>query len=369
MNGQGLLPLFLRLAPIDGVSHKERAVADEVSAILRQAGVRVVEDNSARLVKGDTGNLLCFPPTFDPNVPSIMLTAHLDTVQSTSALKVLVTEDRVTSDGRTILGADNRMGLAILVDLLLRVAGLKDPHRNFFVVFTVCEETGLNGADALDLSPYNVTASYVFDCSRRPGVYIREAAGIRTFSAEFIGKASHAGVAPEQGVSAIALSSAAIARLRLGRIDADTTANIGKIHGGQAVNVVPAKVKIEGEVRSFSLKKIEEQLRQIKGAFQETVDGIGGVVFNSTSSCDPYVHAPDSHAVLELERALRTVGLTPEPIRYMGGSDANKHNAKGIPAVNIGIGAQKPHSTEEFFFLSDLHKSAKIARELVSIQK
>jgi len=366
---QELLSLFLRLAPIDGVSHKERAIADEVTAILRAAGIDVFEDESAPVVKGNTGNLLCFPAGFRDDASAIMLEAHLDTVQPTGSLKIIVKEDRVCSDGSTILGADNRMGLSILVDLLLHADEIPSPRKNFFVALTVGEETGLYGAAALDLSKQKVSAAFVFDCSKRPGIYIRESVGLYEYTAQFVGKAAHAGVAPEEGVSAIALAASAISKIRLGRLDPETTSNIGKIYGGEATNIVPERVTVEGEVRSFSPDRIREELRRIEQIFHESVVGSGRLVFSAYSEFEPYVHKPDAPAVVELEAAIRRAGLTPEPIRYMGGSDANKYNAKGIPAVNIGIGAQKPHSVEEFFLLEDLFKSSEIAHALVTIAK
>jgi tripeptide aminopeptidase len=364
-----LVSLFLRLAPIEGLPHAERAVADEVTQILRKGGIRVVEDGAAALVKGNTGNLFCFPPSFDERAPAIVLEAHLDTVQSTARLKAIVSDDRISSDGTTILGADNRMGLSILVDLLLNVAKSGGKCRNFFVLFTVCEETGLCGAAAVDLSAHKIDAVYVFDCSKRPGIYIREAVGLHAFTAEFIGKAAHAGVAPEDGISAIAMAASAISKVPLGRVDAETTANIGKIRGGEAVNIVPDKVVIEGEVRSFSREGIKSQLDLMKRAFRESAGDESRLVFTSVSEFEPYIHAQDATAVVHLKRALSAAGLTPQPIRYMGGSDANIYNAKGIPAVNVGIGAQKPHSTDEFFLLEDLDSASAIARELVRPQK
>ena len=365
ISDQDLLSLFLRLAPIDGGSHAERAIADEVTALLRASGTRVVEDDASGKVKGNAGNLLCFPPSFKEGAPAILLEAHLDTVQSTARLKPMVTRDRVTSDGSTILGADNRMGLALLVDLLLHASHQKTNRRNFFVAFTVCEETGLYGANALDLSSHNVSTVYVFDCSKRPGIYIHESVGLHAFSAVFAGKAAHAGVAPEEGVSAIGLSAAAISSIPLGRIDADTTANIGKIHGGEATNIVPDKVKIEGEVRSFYPDRITKLLQLYRQNFEDAVLGKGSVKFEAIMQFEPYVHASDSSAIIHLETAIRAAGLEPQPIRYMGGSDANVFNAKGITAVNIGIGAQKPHSLEEFFLIEDLHAASRIAQKLV----
>ena len=361
-----LVNLFLHLACIEGISLDERSIANEVTTLLTRAGIRAVEDDSAKTFGGTTGNLLCFPPGHRSDQPSVMLTAHLDTVKSTATLKPIVDSTLIRSDGTTILGADNRVGLSVLIHLLSDVAEGKTPHSNFFVVFTVGEETGLFGAGSIDVSAYNASCAYVFDCSKRPGVYIRDSVGLYAFEAEFIGKAAHSGVSPEKGISAILLASTAIAKLKLGRIDADTTANIGKIHGGEAINSIPEKVTIEGEVRSFTPQRIQQQLNLIEQSLRASVDGGGRFTFKSQSDFEPYVLSTDAPMIIALERAMRMVGLEPQPIRYTGGSDANKYNAKGIPAVNIGIGAQNPHSYEEFVLIEDLVKTYELARALVS---
>ena len=361
-----LVNLFLHLAHIEGISLSERSIANEVTTLLTRAGIRVVEDDSARLFGGTTGNLLCFPPGYRPDEPAVVLTAHLDTVKSTASLRPIVDATSIRSDGTTILGADNRVGLSVLVCLLKDVAEQKTPCGNFFVVFTVGEETGLFGAGSIDLNPYNPWCAYVFDCSKRPGVYIRDSVGLYAFEAEFIGKAAHSGVSPEKGVSAILLASTAIAKLTLGRIDPETTANIGKIHGGEAINSIPERVTIEGEVRSFTPQRIQRQLNLIEQSLRASVDGTGQFTFKSRPDFEPYVLATDAPMIVSLERAMRTVGLDPQPIRYTGGSDANKYNAKGIPAVNIGIGAQNPHSYEEFVLIEDLVKTFELARALIS---
>ena len=360
-----LVELFLHLATIEGTSLAERKVADEVTSILRNAGIRVLEDGSAAVLGGNSGNLLCFPPKYNPNHPAIMLTAHLDTVQSTAHLKPIVDAGVIRSDGSTILGGDNRLGLSALVRLMVDAARNEIPYRSFFIVFTVGEEIGLLGADTVDLSPYNPSCAYVFDCSKRPGIFIRESVGLDMFTAQFIGKSAHSGVAPEEGISAIQLAGKAIARLQLGRIDAETTANIGKIHGGEAVNAIPAKVTIEGEVRSFSPDRIMQQLSLIEQTLRDSLDGIGALVFSAQRDFEPYSLSREAPMILELEQAMKNVGLAPQPIRYTGGSDANKYNAKGIPAVNIGIGAQKPHSHEEFFLIEDLMRTYELAHELI----
>jgi tripeptide aminopeptidase len=365
LSGDLLTELFLRLTVIDGPSRQERQIADEVSGLLRPAGVQVNEDDAGSRLHGSAGNLICLPPGFQSHAPAIMLSAHLDTVQSTAALRPVVEGGRIRSSGNTILGADNRLGVTVLCHLLLDIARRRQPHRNFFVAFTVCEELGMYGAGHLEVSGFNVSSGFVFDCSQRPGAYIRECAGSKVFQVKTIGKAAHAGVAPEQGVNAIWLASQALAKIETGRIDADTVVNIGTIHGGTATNVVPDEVIVEGEVRAFSPQQLHHRIQAIREAFEQSIHRHGSLKFDAKEVFSSYVLAPDSLPVLRLERALRRVGLSPSPIRYMGGSDANLWNARGIPAVNIGIGAQKPHSFEEFVLIEDLTKSAQLALALV----
>ncbi len=364
-NSRELVDLFLHLARIEGMSLCERLVADEVSALLTRAGVRVVEDNAAALLGGTAGNLLCYPPGFRPESPAVMLTAHLDTVESTAGLRPLVDGTSIRTDGTTILGGDNRLGLAVLVHVLLHIVREHLPHRNFFVVFTVGEEAGLFGAGTVQVPQATTSGAYVFDCSKRPGVYIVEAVGLHTFSAQFVGKSAHAGVAPEEGVSAIRMACAAVMQLHLGRIDPDTTANVGRIRGGEALNAIPAHAVLEGEVRSFSADRIREELRTIEHTMRVSVGTTGRMEFSSKEDFQPYTLRTDSPLVTDLESAMRIAGLTPHPIRYTGGSDANKYNAKGFPAVNLGIGAQKPHSHEEFVLIEDLVKIYDLAMALV----
>ncbi|MDZ7267135.1 MAG: M20/M25/M40 family metallo-hydrolase [candidate division KSB1 bacterium] len=361
-----LRDLFLHLAGIPGVSLSERRIADEVTALLQAAGVRVREDDAGGRLQGNAGNLLCFPPDFHENSPTLLLSAHLDTVQSTAELQPVVTAREIRSRGDSILGADNRLGLAVLVHLLRTTASGNVPHQNFMVAFTVAEELGMLGAAQLDLSPYHISGGFVFDCSKRPGIYIREAAGSTVFKMTFLGKAAHAGVAPEEGINAISLACRALAGVASGRIEDDLVLNLGRINGGSATNVVPDRVTVEGEIRSFSAERLRRHLASLRQTCEQALPHPQALPFESQTDFAPYVLTPEAPVVQHLERALKKVQLTPQPIRYMGGSDANVWNAKGIPAVNLGIGAQKPHSFEEFVLLEDLFKTAEIAFALVT---
>jgi tripeptide aminopeptidase len=356
---------FISLATIDSISLDERNIADHVKKILAPYSITVVEDSSASQLKGTTGNLLCFPPHYDRTKPCIALCAHLDTVKPTKNLRPVVTETTISSDGTTILGADNREGLAILTYIMQHLTEMPKPLRNFICVFTVGEELGMYGANAVDLAPYNVHEAYVFDSSRRPGIYIKDCAGCLLFTATFHGKSSHAGVSPEQGLSAITMACAAISGVRFGRIDDETTSNIGSITGGTATNVVADLVTVEGEIRSFTPERIEKELVKIRESFHAAAGAGGSVTIETKMDFYPYVLNAGSPVVTTVERAIRSAGLAPQGIRYTGGSDANSYNAKKIPAVNIGIGAQKPHSYDEFILIEDLITSTEIARAII----
>jgi tripeptide aminopeptidase len=341
-----LIDLFVHLAKINSPSLNERSIADEVKRQFSLFGFTVIED--------DTGNLICIPPLFDASKPCIALCAHLDTVQPTEKLIPVITEEKISTNGTTILGGDDRLGLAVLTYLSKKINKATSPVKNFICVFTVGEELGMYGANHVDLKPYNVTEAFIFDCSKRPGIYIKDGAGCLIFTSTFKGKSAHAGVAPEEGINAIGLAAKAIA-----------TSNVGKITGGGATNVVPDEVIIDGEVRSFTHEKINAQFQLVKNGFEQSINGGGSVSFKSEIDFHPYVHPENSAIVQTMEKALLTVGLTPKGIRYTGGSDANSYNGKGIPAINIGTGAQKPHSFEEFILIEDLIKSTEIAIALI----
>jgi tripeptide aminopeptidase len=208
--------------------------------------------------------------------------------------------------------------------------------------------------------------AYVFDCSRRPGTFIQSCVGSSVYTATFLGRASHAGVAPEKGINAIQVASRAIAQIRIGRLSPKMTANVGTIKGGVATNVVPDSCVIEGEVRSFAPCEIDRYLTEITSIFQKTSqESQTTVVMKSAEDFAPFVLPADAPVFQRAYAVLRRLGLEPNPIEYLGGSDANMLNAKNVPAVNLGIGAQNPHGTDEFILLEDFEKAYTIAHDLM----
>jgi tripeptide aminopeptidase len=361
-----LVDLFLESVAVDAVSLHEAPVVRFIREKLSGLPIRIVQDDTGQIVGGETGNIFCIPPSFDPSRPSVALLAHMDTPRSTAHVRPVLSDSRITSDGTTVLGVDNRAGLSVLLHVL---AGHVRRNRagNFVVVFTFGEEEGLYGSKHVDLQPYNVKMCFVFDCSRRPGAFIQSAVGCSLYTATFHGTSSHAGVAPEKGVNAIQIAARALVDVPLGRLGPTMTANVGMIGGGEATNIVPDTCRIDGEVREFSQRAIDEYLAALEAGFSGVARTNGGTVtFQSRVDFPPFVLDPASDVFRMIAETLTSLGLTPEPLQYLGGSDANMLNAKGTPAVNIGIGAQNPHGNDEFILLEDLAKTAEIAEALIA---
>jgi tripeptide aminopeptidase len=360
-----LVSLFLDAVRVEAQSLRERPMADFVRRYLDGFPVGIREDNTASLFKGECGNLICLPPGYNPTRPALALLAHLDTPRPTLHVRPVVTESRIQSDGTTALGVDNRAGISVLLHVL-RHHPPAGGEGNFIVVFTVGEELGLYGSKYVDLAPYNVKTCFVFDCSKRPGTFIQSAVGCSLYTATFVGRPSHAAVAPEKGISAIRMAAEAIKRIPLGRLSPTMTSNIGMINGGTATNVVPERCTIEGEVREFDPRPIREHLTLLEQTFRSVTAEHGGTLeFTSCADFEPFRLGADSDAMRLTTEVMKAVNLEPHPIEYLGGSDANMLNAKGVPAVNLGIGAQNPHGDDEFILLEDLEKTEEIAREII----
>ncbi len=362
MINQGrLIDIFLQAATINAVSGNEKPVADFVKSLSKNSLIEIKIDNSDLKSKSNTGNVIC---KYNGG-GDLLLLAHMDTARPTAELKPKVLNDRIISDGNTVLGVDNRVGVSVLLYLIESISFNNNETKPFTVAFTTCEETTLNGSKYLEVDD-NISRCFVFDSFLRPGNFISESCGAMGFKAIVNGRASHSGIAPEKGINSIEIMSKAISKIKQGRIDDDTTINIGKISGGSAVNVVPEKSTIEGEVRSFKIEKIGSYIGLIKNYLENESLMVGGKVeFQKDWDFKPYSIKPDSEIYKEIESVLKSVGLTPAPNISLGGSDANSLNAKGIPTINIGIGAQNPHSNDEFILIEDLIKTAQIAQQLI----
>jgi tripeptide aminopeptidase len=356
-----LIDIFLQAASINALSQEEKPVADFIKNFLVDTSFNISEDESKKASGSNTGNIIVRKGAGG----DFVLLSHMDTARPTLKMRPVFQNGKITSAGDTVLGVDNRLGIAVLLYTLEKIHEEKIPVKDFTVAFTTCEETTLMGSKSLKLGTH-INRGFVFDSSFRPGNFINAACGSKGFKIRIRGRASHSGIAPEKGINAIAAAVNALYRVKQGRIDDETTLNIGKIKGGSAVNVVPEEVCLEGEVRSFNTSRVTELIEEVRNIFlQESSLLNAEVEFESDWDFKPYTVESTDIAYNEITGVLKKTGLTPEPRISLGGSDANSLNELGISAVNLGIGAQNPHSNDEFVLIEDLTKSAEIAMELV----
>lgn len=362
MNTNYLIGLFLEVAKIDALSGNEKPLADFIKSFLSKFNYAIAEDDSKVFSKSNTGNLICKVGSGG----DFVLTAHMDTARPTADVVPKILNDKIVSSGNTVLGVDNRAGVTVLLFMLEKIARDRIPVKDFTVAFTTCEETTLFGSKYLGLNG-NIRYGFVFDSGYRPGNFIYSACGALGFKIKVLGKASHSGISPEKGINSLLIASKAISKLPLGRIDEESTMNIGILKAGSAVNVIPEITELDGEVRSFDVKKVEEYFKLTLDTFMKEADTLGGKIeVESFWDFKPYTIKANSPVFEQTVRVLKKVGLEPTPKISLGGSDANSLNEKKIDSVNLGIGAQNPHSNDEFIFIEDLVKSTEIALELVN---
>lgn len=374
INPERLAETFSSLVQIDSVSRNEAAICSELRNILNDMGAETFVDDAGNAVGGNTGNLIArFRGSVD--VPVMMLNAHMDTVEPGNGVKPVYKDGVFTSDGTTILGADDKSAVAILLEVLTVLQEDRLPHGPLEVVLTICEEIGLQGAKNLDISQLTAKFGYALDATDTAGIVTR-APGANHLKFVVNGKDAHAGAAPEKGINAIVIASKAIAGLTIGRIDHETTCNIGVIQGGMATNIVPSQVMINGEVRSHDPKKLADLTQTIVSAFETAVQDY---VPQSAEAGRPWLevevipdftrtHIPDDHPVVVLAmNAAQNLGRTLIPKITGGGADANVFFSKGIMTGVLGTGMRDMHTVREWVSLSDMLLTTELVLEIIRL--
>ena len=332
---------------------------------LRGLGFSVRFDDSAAQTGADTGNLVAHLPGTAPG--HVVLSAHMDTVQPCAGIEPVVEDGVVRSAGDTILSADDKAGVAAILEGVRSVVEEGAPRPDVTVLLTTCEELHLLGSGALapDALPAGAPC-YVLDADGAPGTVITGAPCHWTLEAVFAGRASHAGVVPEAGISAIQMAAVAIGAMPLGRIDEATTANIGVIAGGRETNVVPEACMLRGECRSLYPERAEAQKAAMTVALEQAAARFGGTVgIDWTPSYGAVLYDEDDALVQAAARAARAAGLEPCFRHDGGGSDANVLAARGVRAVTLGVGMTAFHSPEEHISVADLEGTARLVEALV----
>lgn len=363
---QRLVNQFLELVMIDSETGDERAICDWLKKKLNELGLDVVEDQSSALTGHGAGNLVATLPGTLDDVPVFYFTAHMDTVKPGKGVKPSIQDGYIVSDGTTVLGADDKAGLAALLEGLkvIREKGIE--HGTIQFVITAGEESGLMGSRHLDRNLVKAEYGFALDSNGPVGEIITSAPSQAKMKATVYGKSAHAGVNPEAGISAIQVASRAISKMKLGRIDQETTANIGSFHGGSATNVIPDRVEIMAEARSRNNEKLQQQVEHMTQAFEETAREYGAKVEVETKILYPGFQFTESDLVVQKAKAaIEKVDRVPTIGASGGGSDANVLSGYGIPTVNLGIGYENIHTTKERMPIEELVKAAELVVALV----
>lgn len=364
-----VISYFMHLISIDSESKNERAMIDALKKDLQQLGAEVDEDDCGNSTGGNAGNLYGYIPGNIQKKP-ILFCAHVDTVKPGNGIKARIENDTIYSDGTTILGSDDKSGIAEIVMGIKQIKQSGKDHAPIEILFTVSEEIGLLGAKYFDKSRLKSAFGYALD-SHNVGELIIGAPSQNSFVATFYGKEAHAGVEPEKGLSAIRIASEAISATPLGRIDFETTCNIGKIYGGEATNVVPNKVVVHGEARSHNHSKLERICDDIKHAFQSTVERYAEQGGRLEISCDTEYEAfkvDEYSAVVQVAaKALKNLDIPAVIKTGGGGSDANIISAGGLPIIITGTGMNKVHTVDENIKTDQLLKGTAFVKELIRI--
>ncbi|HZK44532.1 MAG TPA: M20/M25/M40 family metallo-hydrolase [Syntrophomonadaceae bacterium] len=365
VNKKRIIDLFTELVEVGSESGSEGKFRDLLVAKFEKRGLKAVEDDAATITKGDSGNLLVrVPGTIEAD--PILFSGHMDTVRPGVGIEVIIEDGIIKSKGETILGSDDKAAIAAIIEAydVLIENNIDYPPLEF--LFTVCEEKGLKGVKAFDFTSLKSTIGYVLDAGGDPGNIVIKSPAQNRIEYKVWGQAAHAGINPEDGVNAIKLAGLALSKMPSGRIDEETTCNLGIISGGKARNVVADYCAIKGEARSLSRNKLDNLTEKLAHTFKTTVEENGGRAEVQVTFLYPEISLnPDDAVVKSAVKAMKSIDLKPILASTGGGSDASIINGKGISCANLGIGMQKVHTNEEFIKVNDLVSNAKIVLAII----
>lgn len=360
-----LTETFLSLVRIDSPTAHEAAVARYTAERLEAVGCQVRFDDTMAETGSDTGNLLAVMPGTGPG-KVVAFAAHMDCVEPCSGVTPEIRDDVVYSMGDTILGGDDKSGIAAMIELAERLATDPTPHPEVRFWLTVSEESGLLGAKALAETDCDADLCLVLDAAGDVGGIVTAAPTHFIFRALFKGRASHAGVEPERGVSAVVMAARAIAAMELGRLDPGTTANIGTVYGGSATNVVSPTCEVTGECRSLVHDRAEQVRGNMDQAMRTAAAEMGGAVeIDWKLEYRGFGFAEDSEEIGLVSAACTAIGVTPRLFKTGGGSDGNVLSSKGVPTLVLSSGMTDVHSTDESLDLRQLRRLTDLLQAVV----
>lgn len=364
INTKRLIKTFTDMAKIPSPSWKEEAMRSYLRKTVKGLGATLRE-----FPCGDSKNLL-LTLKGDTRRKPVLFSAHMDTVTPCENIRPRVTGTKITSDGTTILGSDDKAAIAMFIEALRHIRETGMPHGPVEILISCAEEVGLCGIKAFDMSVLKSKHAFVFDSDGSIGKIVLRAPYHSTMTITITGRAAHAGMEPERGINAINVLSEIITLLPTGRIDHETTANIGTISGGRATNIVAEKAACVLEVRSLDLKKLKAQEAAIRAAVVETAARAGaGHNIARTMEYAGFTIRPDDAIARIARSAMEHVGIQHQFLVSGGGSDTNIFNKAGIRAINLSAGMMKVHTTKEYIMIRDLVDGTKLVLSIIDLMK
>lgn len=366
VNEDRIVNEFIELVQVDSETKHEEEISKVLQEKFTELGFEVVEDGSKTITGHGSGNLVCTLKGNKKDIDPIYFTAHMDTVVPGQNIKPIIKDGIIRSDGTTILGADDKAGVAALLEMARLIKEYNIQHGDVQYIITAGEESGLVGAKELDASLIHAKYGYAIDSNGDVGDIIVAAPNQAKIFATIKGKTAHAGVEPEKGISAISLAAKAISKMPLGRIDDETTANIGRFEGGKQTNIVVDHVEILAEARSLSREKLDKQTEKMKEAFEKTSEELGGSADVEVKIMYPGYKQQAGDQVVEVAReAAKAIGRESKLLKSGGGSDANIIAGFGIPTVNLAVGYEEIHTVNEWIAIEDLVKITELITAIV----
>lgn len=360
VNKERMLAEFKEVVAVPCHSLQERPVFELLRAKLEVLGFTVEEDDAGEKLGGNCGNLWAFLPGNKAGATSVLFSAHMDGCEPCGGTTVVQKDGYLYSDGTTILGGDDKSGVVGILEGVRMLVEENAEHGDIQILFTIAEEGGVNGSRCMDRSKLKAEVAYALDGEGAPGEVVIGAPGQYKWKISVHGKTAHGGVEPEKGINAIMIAAKALAEVeRYGRIDEETTCNVGIIGGGVATNVVPDLVVIEGDVRSRNNEKLEAVREELVSTICNAVEKFGGKVTAEVEHKYSGFFIDTNSTVVKLaERACELYDLPLDITQTGGGSDANFFNTYGVPCVILGTGMKNVHTVDEFLKEEDLYNSA-----------
>lgn len=365
MDRQRLIRTFETLVRIPSPTFKEAQIIRRIRNKLRYFDVEINIDKAGAAFGSSAGNLIATLPATDSKLRSVAFAAHVDTVDPCADCSPIIESDCIRSNGSTILGADDKAGVSIMIELLESLVESKCSHGLVQFIFTISEEKGLLGSKNLDFELLQCEDIVVLDGDGKAGCIINRAPFQNSLHINVLGKSAHAGVNPDRGINAIHAAAKALAELEFGRLDEETTANVGVMSGGIAGNIVPDKASVDLEVRSHDSGKLEHYSSMIEKSFNDQAGFFGAeVTIEKLRAYEGYSIDPSSILIKRIEKASESCGIITSLLTSGGGSDANIFNAHGFSAVNLSVGYEDVHTVSESLLLSEFFKTAEIVKAI-----